>query len=279
MHVVAIDWSGAQSAATQRKHIWMATAEDGELTALTGGWTRQQAVQALLSHGEAVSEFVVGLDFAFSYPAWFLHEHGLASAYELWRLVAVEGENWLKECKPPFWGRPGARRPNIPGHFRLTELDNAPAKSVFQIGGAGAVGTGSIRGMPFLRQLHDSGFSIWPFDPPGWPMVVEIYPRVLTGPVRKNRADERISYLQALDVDKVLLAPANVSADAFDAAVSALKMSEHQDQLSALSQASDPVVFLEGAIWAPGPRDRAAVTGAASAEPRPRPGGSRPAAQ
>ena len=59
-------------------------------------------------------------------------------------------------------------------------------KSVFQIGGAGAVGTGSLRGMPMLHRLHDAGFHIWPYDPPRWPLVVEIYPRMFTGPVNKS---------------------------------------------------------------------------------------------
>ena len=34
-----------------------------------------------------------------------------------------------------------------------------------------------------LRELQDAGFSVWPFDPPRLPLVVEIYPRWLTGPV------------------------------------------------------------------------------------------------
>ena len=57
---------------------------------------------------------------------------------------------------------------------------------MFQIGGAGAVGTGSIRGMPHLLTLADSGFTIWPFVSGGLPTVVEIYPRALTGPVNKG---------------------------------------------------------------------------------------------
>jgi catechol 2,3-dioxygenase-like lactoylglutathione lyase family enzyme len=57
----------------------------------------------------------------------------------------------------------------------------------FQIGGAGAVGTGSLRGMQHLADLAHAGFSIWPFDRPGWPLAVEIYPRLFTPGVVKSR--------------------------------------------------------------------------------------------
>jgi len=41
------------------------------------------------------------------------------------------------------------------------------------------------------------------------------------------------------------------SEDAFDAAISALVMSQHLDALRGLEPASDPVTRLEGAIWVP----------------------------
>lgn len=84
----------------------------------------------------------------------------------------------------------------LPDDLRRTDRE-APAiggirpKSVFQIGGAGAVGTGSLRGMPILKRLRDAGFAVWPFDAPRWPCVVEIYPRLLTGAVNKGSAGAR----------------------------------------------------------------------------------------
>src|ERR1035438_6219537 len=39
-------------------------------------------------------------------------------------------------------------------------------KSPFQIGGAGAVGTGTLRGIPELERLHEAGFRVWPFEEP-----------------------------------------------------------------------------------------------------------------
>src|SRR5690606_29646039 len=111
---------------------------------------------------------VVGLDFAFSFPAWFVEGQGFSEASELW--AAMHGglaERWLQSCEPPFWGRPGKPKCGEHPHFRRTEQDyrsrGHQAKSVFQIGGAGAVGTGSLRGMPVLHRLRRAGFTVWPF--------------------------------------------------------------------------------------------------------------------
>jgi len=91
-----------------------------------------------------------------------------------------EGEDWLAECAPPFWGRPGRPRPVLAEHLRRAEKAISVAgispKSVFQVGGAGAVGTGSVRGMPYLPQLRQAGFSIWPFDPASPWTVLESTP-------------------------------------------------------------------------------------------------------
>src|SRR5207249_2347049 len=99
-------------------------------------------------------------------------------------------------------------------------------KSVFQIAGAGAVGTGSLRGMPALLDLRAAGFAIWPFDPPRLPMAVEIYPRWLTGRVNKSSPIARALYLATRfgEENRALLRTAASSEDAFDAAVSALRM-------------------------------------------------------
>jgi hypothetical protein len=96
------------------------------------------------------------------------------------------------------------------------------AKPIFQIGGSGAVGTGSLRGFPLLRRL-------------------------LTGPVVKSRAPAREAYLRSRDWPMA----AAVTEDAFDAAVSALVMDRHRAALGALPVETDPVLRREGVIWAP----------------------------
>ena len=124
---------------------------------------------------------------------------------------------------------------------------------MFQIGGAGAVGTGSLRGMPVLHRLHEAGFSVWPFCDAELPVVIEIYPRVLTGAVNKSNAEHRRTYIEERygHLDAAMRERAASSDDAFDAAVSALVMWEHQAELAALRPARDDVERLEGATWRP----------------------------
>ena len=255
--VVAVDWSGRRIG--ERKYIWTARVRGGELIELRNGQTRAEVIDELIAAPSGRdSRLVVGLDFAFSCPAWYLRQRQLASARALWELATTQGESWLAACEAPFWGRPGFRRPELAQHFRRTELAVAAAggigpKSVFQIGGAGAVGTGTVRGLPSLLALQHAGFSIWPFDPPATRTVVEIYPRLLTGPVIKRSQMAREAYLaeSATWLPPELARFATSNEDAFDAAVSAIVMSEHASALSLLDQTTDPETWLEGQIWAP----------------------------
>jgi hypothetical protein len=102
-----------------------------------------------------------------------------------------------------------------------------------------------------LRRLRNHGFAIWPFDPPGWPRVVEIYPRVLTGSVRKSREKERIGYLHKNypQLSGKYRQQAISSEDAFDAAVSALVMGRRLPELLSLPEIQNPQLELEGYIW------------------------------
>jgi hypothetical protein len=280
MEVVAVDWSGAAVGASTR--IWLAHVVGGELVALRNGRSRQQVTDDLVAlRAGSPDGLVVGLDFSFSLPAWFLRAHSCAVVEDLWRIAEAMGEQWLAECVPPFWGRPGCPRPTLSDEFgpvgelgELGELDvlkelgessqfrraeqaisvgGIRPKSTFQIGGAGAVGTGTIRGMPHLRQLRAAGFGIWPFDPPSPWTVLEIYPRLLTGPVRKSDRAQRTRYVEATPW---AVAPAFAesmvgSDDAFDAAISALVMYDHLEDLAGLAQTADPVTLLEGNVWRP----------------------------
>jgi len=256
MDVVAVDWSGAAQGAA--RHIWLAHVVGGELVALRNGRDRPQVVQDLTAlRAQTAQGMVVGLDFSFSFPEWFMRDRGCHRVDDLWILAGQEGEGWLAEGAPPFWGRPGRRRPDLPAHLRRAErsisVGAISPKSVFQIGGAGAVGTGSIRGMPHLRALRQAGFGIWPFDPPSPWTVLEIYPRLLTGPVRKRDPVQRAGYLEAVPwpiAPRFARAMAD-SEDAFDAGISALVMHDHVTDLAALQPASDPVTRVEGDVWCP----------------------------
>jgi diadenosine tetraphosphate (Ap4A) HIT family hydrolase len=275
--VIAIDWSGAKSGA--RSRIWLAEVRDGRLTRLESGRDRREVIKHVIDDVSADPDVVVGLDFAFSFPSWFVEQQGTTSIEELWDLVDKRGEEWLRDCPHPFWGRPGKRKPDLTGHLRLTE-QRAPKqkgvspKSIFQIGGAGAVGTGSIRGMPHLARLREAElpegrFSIWPFHEVQNPLVIEIYPRLLTGPVNKSDHAERKSYL-ARDIPEIgaaLASEAASSEDAFDAAVSAVAMHRHLDEIATLTEARDPTERIEGSIWWPREVREAAARSHAGANP------------
>jgi hypothetical protein len=259
VEVIAVDWSGAVTGSAT--HIWLAHVVDGELVALRNGRSRHEVVDELIGlRAHTPGGLVVGLDFSFSFPAWFVSEQSCATVGELWETVEQKGEGWLAECASPFWGRPGRRRPELPArqaHLRRAEASIAVGgispKSTFQIGGAGAVGTGSVRGMPHLRRLQAAGFSIWPFDAASPAMVLEIYPRLLTGPVRKSSREQRAQYLAEApwSVAPAFAAAIVESEDAFDAAISALVMGEHRADLGELVPSADPVILLEGDVWRP----------------------------
>jgi hypothetical protein len=223
------------------------------------GRERAELAAELVASAEREPRLVVGLDFAFSLPRWFLAELGVSSVRELWDLVAERGERWLARCEPPFWGRPGARRPELGperSEWRATEGEvvrrrGIGPKSVFQIGGAGSVGTGSLRGMPHLVTLQDAGFSIWPFDRPRLPMAVEIYPRHLTGPVNKSSRIARALHVQAHhpELSRAHQLVCESSEDAFDAAMSALALARAARQFPRVPLAPAPEDALEGRIW------------------------------
>lgn len=255
MSTIAVDWSGAVQ---PRGKLWLAQALDGRLVRLDAFASREALAAELVAQCSTRPGTVIGLDFSFSMPAWFVRRLELSSAFELWDRVAEEGEGWLRRCDSPFWGRAGTTKPAGLECLRRTELDVSSAfaatpKSIFQLAGAGAVGTGSLRGMPYLAKLRNEGFSIWPFDEPRGPLVVEIYPRLLTGPVVKSSAEARSAYLKrhALPADRALVSRAAESEDAFDAAISALAMERHRGQLRSLAADRTSPYDIEGRIWWP----------------------------
>lgn len=274
--VVAVDWSGAKAESGQRRHIWTAdvwlSRVDGALM-LTGGRTRDEVVQWLVGEAEKTPGMVVGLDFAFSYPAWFVREEcGCAEVGEYWERVAAEGEGWMRGGKRWFWGRAGVKQPReLAGALErgLRRTDRAEMegiarnrpKSPFQIGGAGAVGTGSLRGIPMLRALQRAGFCVWPFEAsslPDRPLAVEIYPRIFTGDVTKSDAGARAKELARLRdghygawLTQDLMERAGRSEDAFDALFAGLGMWEHRAEFGELQRADNEDELVEGRIWVP----------------------------
>ncbi len=85
---MAIDRSG-RIGPDQRPALWLAEAVDGELVRLEGGRTRAELVDLLIAEATRDSNLIVGIDFAFSLPAWYLQERQL-TARQLWALLADE---------------------------------------------------------------------------------------------------------------------------------------------------------------------------------------------
>jgi hypothetical protein len=267
VRLLAVDWSGDRDGA--RRRIRVAEASPGRLLEVRGGLDRAGVGELLTALRDGPVPAVVGLDFSFGLTGWFAREHGCTSLPQVWALVADDGERWLRESPPPFWGRPGTHRPaDDPARplFRRTEQDvrdrGLHPLSTFQIGGAGAVGTGSVRGMALLGAWRRAGIGVWPLDPaPGrvGVLVVEIYPRTMTGPVVKSSAAARSAQVAAdTRIPDALRDGAAATEDAFDAALAALGMAEHAAELGSLPALTDPTALLEGAMWLP-PREHVPV--------------------
>lgn len=250
---MAVDWSGA---AEPLRNLWLAEAEPGRIVDVRQFVTRAAVIEHLVAASEREAGVIAGLDFAFSLPAFFLEELAVSRPRELWERMRTEAERWLAPAAP-FWGKGGARRPHISEELRQTEKEVAALTgkrptSTFKLVGADQVGTGSLRGMPWLAALEDAGFAIWPFST-GPSLVVEIYPGVLTQLDRKTNPARIAAAVR--DDDRIPVAwkaHAACSPDAFDAVASALAMADHVGELGDLTVA-DPVspYALEGRIWLP----------------------------
>jgi hypothetical protein len=282
--IIAIDWSGRVDLSGQRRHIVAAIWRAGRVR-VESGRTRDEVAEWLVSLAQKDPALVVGFDFCFSFPAWFLHEVGAASAPDFWRIVSERGEDWLSRESQDrrFWGKPHKRpaefsgaqlhrmlratdidckiAAHIPEEERVLRIKGITPKSVFQIGGSGSVGTASLRGMRTLQRLHGAGFNVWPFDRPtaGSPLAVEMYSRLNTGPVHKSNPEKRAAYLLRkvkedpayAAVGRAAMTRARNSEDAFDALVSCMVMAERREHFYRLPQPRDPSYALEGWTWAP----------------------------
>ena len=133
------------------------------------------------------------------------------------------------------------------------------------MGGAGSVGTASLRGFAVLLRLREAGFRVWPFDAPllvgrkACPLVVEMYTRLNTGPVRKSNAEARAEYLLRkrredaayAGLSRGVMEKARGGEDAFDALVSTMVMAERRETFARLPKPRDPLHGIEGWTWAP----------------------------
>jgi hypothetical protein len=229
--VIAIDWSGRKGA-EQMHHIRSAVATTAGIE-VWADLSRAALIDEVL---DLPGPLVLGFDFSFGFPSWVGECHNCADGSDLWPIVEANAEVWLDECPPPFFGKAGKARSRVV-LFRRCEA-RLRAKSTFQIGGAGHVGTGSLRGMPLLRVLRDAGFAVWPFDSASDRMVVEIYPSRLREIAHSVKISRRLHAMHLNDNTR-------------DAVAAACVMWEHRSMFAALSAATDPVTRIEGDVWMP----------------------------
>ncbi len=195
------------------------------------------------------------------------------------------GEGYRRMMRATDWENKVAQALEGGDPARAAKMKGITPKSPFQIGGSGSVGTGSLRAMPFLLHLREAGFKTWPFEdaaltgaksrsPAGMterkakagldskakPLVVEMYTRLMTGPVAKSNAAARKAYLLSrrkhdalyAAIPQAVMKKAEGSEDAFDALVSTMEMVRCRRQFAGLKATKDETLWLEGITWRPG---------------------------
>ena len=230
-HIV-VDWSARSKpspAQRTKDSIFWAVAHGGIVDGPPAyATTRNQAVECLTklvaAEHEAGRRVLLGMDFPFGYPTGVARDlTGSSAALALWK--------WLAECVEddernrnnrfevasrinrayagagPCWGRPASwnlpevptRKPErgrhtYPPEKRLTEVRASGAKAVWQLYGAGSVGSQVLLGLPALEQIRNAPtlhgqVAVWPFDdglePSLKPIVIaDVYPSLLSKAIK-----------------------------------------------------------------------------------------------
>jgi len=110
MRVIAVDWSGSNRQAHRK--IWLAeVAGDQQLVDLRNGWSRESLTEHLIAEAARDPKMIVGLDFAFSFPEWFVRRQGYRTVRDVWASCQQHGETWLETCADPFGDDPAGSAP------------------------------------------------------------------------------------------------------------------------------------------------------------------------
>lgn len=212
--IVTIDWSGgnARSAKPSADAIWVSVIRD-DVQEDPQYFPSRQAFEPWiidLIEGELIAtrRMMLAFDFAFGYPTnaaqritgspdpldfWdWLDERIIDDQKENNRFDVAGAINAKFEGIGPYWGN-GLQRdiPQLPRkglarehhgfeEKRVVEQRAKGAFSVWQLSGAGAVGSQVLMGLPVLSRLRKrfSGkVAVWPFEPLDTPItLVEIWP-------------------------------------------------------------------------------------------------------
>ncbi|MFO1155026.1 MAG: precorrin-8X methylmutase [Rhodospirillales bacterium] len=230
-----VDWSAASQPRTGANSVWICLREDDGGGRVCEQWwnppTRAEAVALIadrLSDLCARDRFVLaGFDFAFGYPAGFAARlrHSRADWRAVWQefaamieddptnannrfAVAADLNRRISGEAAPFWGcpeaavhstltatKPHVSDPEAVSSFRRTDRAGPGPKSVWQLFGAGSVGSQTLLGIARLEQLRrhpwlEGRVRVWPFETglltmrrpetDDWRvMLAEVYPSML----------------------------------------------------------------------------------------------------
>ena len=225
-----VDWSGGNDRGSSPKKdaIWVCAARGGAADPpvyMRNRIVAEAWIAAFLKTEQTAGRRVLaGFDFAFGYPAGFGKTlTGSNDPFAVWDWFAdrvmdspntnnrfdLAGE--INEMFPgvgPFWGN-GLQRdiPHLPRkgldrrdhgmtEKRAAELHAKGAFPVWQLSGAGAVGSQVIMGLPMLTRLRrtfGADLAVWPFQALNAPIaIVEIWPSLIGKAVAATQPEGEI---------------------------------------------------------------------------------------
>ena len=227
--VIVVDWSGGNDRGTTPKAdaIWVCVARGGVADAPVYLRNRQVAedwigdtVRAERAAGRRV---MVGFDFPFGYPQGFARAvAGTDDPLDLWDWFAERIEDAPKANnrfdvagainlslggKGPFWGnglkrdidglaRTKADYANPFAERRRAEVLAKGAFSVWQLSGAGSVGSQALMGLPVLarlRQRFGDDLAVWPFQTLDTGIaLVEVWPSLIAPEIAARAQPDEI---------------------------------------------------------------------------------------
>lgn len=228
--IIMVDWSGGSDTGPRPgpDAIWAAAHSRGRAEPPVYLRNRQIAetwiVSRLQAELDAGRRVCIGFDFAFAYPVGFgIALTGSADPLAVWDWFAAQvvdapkannrfdlaaainrgfgggGPFWFNALQrdiPDLPRKGNARRVRWTHPRRATETAAKGSFECWQLGGAGAVGSQIIMGLPVLSRLrHRFGgaITVWPFQPPGPPItLIEVWPSVVSGPVQSARHKDEI---------------------------------------------------------------------------------------
>lgn len=258
--VVIVDWSGGNDRGPRpvKDAIWACVADRSGVG--EPQYFRNRGVFESWFHGfleqqiAARKRVFCGFDFPFGYPAGFAQAvTGRNSAFALWEWLAARIKDQPKannrfeiaaemnRATPgigPFWGN-GTKTdwPDLPRkgldrrdhgwpERRAAEELAKGAFAVWQLAGAGSVGSQTLMGLPVLQRVRERfapAVSVWPLEPTDTEIVlVEVWPSLIADVIAATLPEgeikdahqvrvlaQAISRLSAAQMSKMMAVPRN----------------------------------------------------------------------